>query len=176
MPHIPAFEIGGVFLLVAAWIGLAKMREAFPEMLQNVKPFLLVCAGILVVVAGYQTLPDYYRRLFPDKSAPGTAVPPTTPAANNGPQPKKATVTEVEYIIKVPAKPVPEVTVIHENVVPEKPVEQAAPEPVAAPEPPQTASAADSAKPENRGKKIIKSIGHALHFGRHKDDPGKDDQ
>jgi len=109
MPHVPAFEIGAVFLLIALWMGLSRAREVFPEMLQSVKPLVLVSAAVLLAAAGYQVLPDLYHRWWPDATAtpPATVTKATPPITRTGAPsaPKKATITDVEYILKVAPKP-----------------------------------------------------------------------
>jgi hypothetical protein len=184
MPYIPATEIGAVFLVVGVLIGLSKLREAYPDLPQSIKPFLYVCAGLLLAGVGYQMLPDLFHHMFGSFGG-GSATASTTsatgapaagaasPGAAGGgtPRPKTGTVTEVEYTITEPAKPAASVAAVQpapEAVAPPK-----APEPAAAPEPAPAAPEVADAKPESRGKKVIKSIGHVFHIGRHKDQDGE---
>ncbi len=174
MPYIPATEIGAVFLLAVVLIGLSKIREAYPDLPQSIKPLLYVCAGLLLAGAGYQMLPDLYRHMFGGGSASvnTTATAPSAGAASSGgssgsPQPKKATVTEIEYTLTEGPKPAASVAAVQpaqENLVEPKPAE-----PAVAAEPAAASTDTASATPESRGKKVIKSIGHVFHIGRHKD-------
>ena len=187
MPYIPATEIGAIFLVVGVLIGLSKLREAYPDLPQSIKPLLYVCAGLLLAGVGYQMLPDLFHHMFGSfgsgsstastTSATGAGAPAAGATASPGaaggsaPRPKTGTVTEVEYTITEGAKPAASVAAVQpapETVAPPK-----APEPAAAPEPAPAAPEVADAKPESRGKKVIKSIGHVFHIGRHKDQDGE---
>jgi len=172
MPHVPAFEIGAVFLLIALWMGLSRAREVFPEMLQSVKPLLLVSAVVLLAAAGYQVLPDLYHGWWPGTTAtlPPTARKATPSFTRTGaiPASKKITITEVEYILKVAPKPAAASLAAVEEKPPEPAAGAATPVVVTPAEEP---AAATTLKSESGGKKIIKTIGRALHLGHRKYEP-----
>jgi hypothetical protein len=157
-----AFEIGAVFLLVVLFMAGTKMKGVFPQLGRNVQ-YVLIAIGVLFACFwAYRMWPEAHGELLsilPQSSAPASVTPsiqphspPTqsqTPVAKHSSSParKAGKVSEVELVIKE----TPHV------------VEPEVPEAIASVTPQETESA--PAK-ENRGKRIIKSIGRALHIGR----------
>ena len=159
-----AFEIGGAFFLAVLFMVGTKTGTVFPKIGKNIK-LTLCCLSLLAL--SYITLSNWSEAIagmasiFDDSPAP-SLKPPTASntksaaparAATPKPWPKSAgKVSEVEYVIKVEPKPAPE--------------EVKAPEPQEAAQP----DADTNVKPDGRGKKVLKSIGHAFGFGKKKKD------
>jgi hypothetical protein len=159
-----AFEIGGAFFLAVLFMVGTMTGSVFPKIGKSIK--LTLCC-LSVAVLGYITLrnfPDAYAAMvsiFSGTSAAST-TPVTEPAVKAAAPARAATpkawpksagkVSEVEYEIKVEPKPV---TGAAEAVEP-----QQAEQPVA------------EVKQDGRGKKVLKSIGHAFGIGKKKKESG----
>ena len=162
-----AYQIGAVFLLAALLMGSTFTRGIFPEFFKSAKVLVLIAGALLLALAGYRLIPDLYHRLFP---APASAAVPIqaapAPRKTSAPSRPKATVTEVEYTLKVQTKNAP------------APLESAnSAEPAPAPAIAKVEATPDeSAQPlppaqEGRGKRVLKSIGRALHISHRKYEP-----
>jgi hypothetical protein len=170
-----AFEVGAMFLLAVLFMAGTKMKGAFPELGKNVQ-FVLIAAVILVVcVAAFRMWPEAYEGLLsilPDSgpSAPSTVSAPSTISAPSSPHSDRASTAvqakaprrtsihpaagqaeEIEYVIKVAPEP--------------GPADKADEKLDAKPKLP-AAGAADAPPQENRGKRALKKLGHALHIGK----------
>jgi hypothetical protein len=159
-----AFEIGGAFFLAVLFMAGTMTGGVFPKIGRSIK-ITLCCFSVLVL--GYITLSNWSEAIagmasiFSDSPAPSlkpateSVSKKTAPARAAAPKPwpkSAGKVSEVEYVIKVEPKPAPE--------------EAKAPEPQEAAPP----DANPDVKPEGRGKKVLKSIGHAFGFGKKKKD------
>ncbi len=168
MTSMFAYQIGGVFLLAALFMGGTFLRGVFPNLFRDGKPVAIVLGIAGLCYVGYRMLPDLYETWEPlwrtapiVSSPPQPQPPPAQPAARRHTTPKLVgTVSEVEYTIKVPSEDLETVPV-------------AAPSPDS--DPVQVAvlprpEVRDVPKPGNRRRRMVKSIGHFLHIGRHKED------
>jgi hypothetical protein len=157
-----AFEIGAMFMLAVMFMAGTKIQGTFPRLGRNVQFVLITVVVIAMCVAAIRMFPEAYgelRSILPDSapSAPSAAPASTGPipnpaaarvAAPKRPNPNAGKVSEVEYIIlEAPKSASP-------GLAGEKPDVRAMPD-------------QESALPkENRGKHVLKSIGHALHIGK----------
>jgi hypothetical protein len=160
-----AFEIGAMFMLAVMFMAGTKIQGTFPQLGRNVQFVLITVVVIAMCVAAIRMFPEAYgelRSILPDSApsarsaAPAVASPDSKPAAARvsapkRPNPNAGKVSEVQYIVmEAPKSASPEAAGDKADVK----TGMALPD-------------LESTIPkENRGRHVLKSIGHALHIGK----------
>jgi hypothetical protein len=147
---VPAYQIGGVFLLMALFMYGTSVSGFFPKVRGHGKTVAIVIAVVAIVALAIHYAPDWIeqaRAALISKPEPAPApVSPQKSAAKARPHPVKTAVK--------PAVPAPEARMM---VVPED-----LPQPVAE-APVQTEAPADTDAYDSRMKHAAKSVGRFLH-------------
>jgi hypothetical protein len=150
---IPAYQIGGVFLLMALFMYGTSVSGFFPKLFGHGKTVAMVIAAVALAVIAIRYAPQAFDQARAWMGTPEEKAAAPTPAAAPGTKPKASRATK--------ATAAPQVIVVPPDDSPQ--IERVIVEPAPA------ASPAEANPYDSRLKHAAKSVGRFLHVGPKKD-------